>query len=389
MIRVLHIHTLPVISGSGINTFLTMKGLDKRVYRVELACAPGGPLIDLVRQEGMEVRLFPHLVQPLQPVDDLLALWNLIRFLSANPCHVLHTHNSKAGFLGRLAGRICGIPVIVHTVHGFAFHGQEPLWRRILFRDLERLAARWCDKMIFISGPLLAWALGERIIREGKGQAERIYSGIELDRFQPVGEEGRREARRRWGIGPDDAVVGIVSKLWEGKGHSILIEAFSSLKGEIGSPKLVIVGEGYLRPSLQRLVRERGLQDDVIFTGFQAEVSGIISAFDVAVLPSLFEGMGRVVLEAMAMEKPVVATRVGGIPDLVEDDRNGCLVEPGNVRELAAALKRLLRDRELAGRMGREGRKMISGQFDARVMVDSIDRVYRNLLEAKGIHLDH
>nr|MBC8459425.1 glycosyltransferase family 4 protein [Deltaproteobacteria bacterium] len=306
MIRILHIHTLPIISGSGINTFLSMRGMDRRIYEAELACAPGGRLIDLVQSHNMSVRTFNNLVQPLHPVKDLLALMNLIFFLKKNRYHIVHTHNSKAGFLGRLAAKFAGVPVIVHTVHGFAFHDQEPIWRQNLFRNLERRASRWCDKMIFISQPLIDWALREGVVTEDK--AVKIYSGIELDQFGPVTEDTKNRIRSKWRIGHEDVVIGVVSKLWEGKGHAILIKAFKELRKEIKDIRLVIVGEGYIYNELRNLVHMLGLKDSVLFTGFQMDVSEIIATFDVAVLPSFFEGMGRVLLEAMAMEKPVVAS---------------------------------------------------------------------------------
>ncbi|MBW2609808.1 MAG: glycosyltransferase family 4 protein [Deltaproteobacteria bacterium] len=385
MINVLHIHTLPIISGSGINTFLTMRGMDRSVFQVELACAPGGRLIDLVRDHHMKVRTFSNLIQPLHPLKDLSALINLTSFLKKRVYHVVHTHNSKAGFLGRLAARLAGVPVIIHTVHGFAFHDQEPLWRQFLFRNFERLASRWCDKTIFISQPLIDWALKERVVDEDK--IIKIYSGIELDQFRPVADAEKKRIRRSWNIGEEESVIGVVSKLWEGKGHAVLIEAFREFKKEIKDARLVIVGEGYIYDDLTNLVERLGLSDSVLFTGFQTDVSGIIATFDVAVLPSFFEGMGRVLLEAMAMEKPVVASRVGGIPDLVEDGVNGFLTGPGDTRGLLNAMKKILSDKKLGKRMGKEGRKKISDQFSAEVMVKSINKVYNECLSRKGIRL--
>lgn len=386
MIRVLHIHTLPVISGSGLNTFLTMRGMHGKGYEADLACAPGGSLIRLVESNGMRVIPFRHLVQPLHPARDTLALLGLIRYLKKVPYHIVHTHNSKAGFLGRLAGRAAGVPVIVHTVHGFSFHDQEPLWRRTLFRNLERTASRWCDRMIFISRPLLDWALREGVTKREKSVT--IYSGIELNRFVPVSEEEKDRLRERWGLGREAPVVGIVSKLWEGKGHSILIQAFRGIHEEIPDARLVIVGEGYLKDRLAQQVRQLGLGTSVLFTGFVGDPAQIIATLDVAVLPSFFEGMGRVLLEAMAMGKPVVATRVGGIPDLVEHGVNGFLVSPGSVPELRDAVLRLLKDRDLSTRMGRLGKNMVTETFGADRMVRSIEQVYRQLLAAKGIPVD-
>jgi glycosyltransferase involved in cell wall biosynthesis len=386
MINVLHIHTLPIISGSGLNTFLSMKGMDRNIYKVELACAPGGRLIDLVRENQMGVKTFKNLVQPLHPVKDILAVADLIYFLRKKRYHIVHTHNSKAGFVGRLAAKITGIPVIIHTVHGFAFHDQEPVWRQLLFRNLEKFASHMCDKMIFISQPLVDWALREKIVLR-RDKIAKVYSGIDLERFSPATEEEKNSVREKWNIRHDDAVIGIVSKLWEGKGHEILIRAFKEVKKDIKRARLIIVGEGPLDNMLHDLVDSLGLSDSVLFTGFQMDVAAIISSFDVAVLPSYFEGMGRVLLEAMAMEKPVVASRVGGIPDLVKDNVNGLLITPGDVKGLADALKKLLNDKGLANIMGRDGRKGISDKFSADAMIRSISNIYIECLKRKGIEI--
>ncbi len=383
MVRILHIHTMPIISGSGINTFLTMQGMKGNRYESVLACAPGGALINLVQRHGMEVKTFPSLVQPLHPLKDFLAILDLTRHLMRKSYHIVHTHNSKAGFIGRLSAKLARVPVIVHTVHGFAFHEQEPPWRQFLFRNLERLASHWCDKMIFISQPLVDWALKEKIGSPGK--MVKIYSGIEPDRFHPVSEEEKMRLRRKWGLRDQDAVIGIVSKLWEGKGHELLIRAFKRIKKEKGEARLMIAGEGYLMEFLKGLSARLELSDAVIFTGFMEDVPQIIATFDVAVLPSYFEGMGRVLLEAMAMEKPVVGTAVGGIPDLIEQGLNGYLVSPGNEKELASAVLKILNDKSLAVKMGQAGRKKMTDRFSADTMVRSIEKVYSELLKRKGI----
>jgi glycosyltransferase involved in cell wall biosynthesis len=383
LFRIIHIHTLSVISGSGLNTYLTMRGMDRSAYEVELACAPGGKLIDLIRGQGMKVRLFKNLVQPLHPIKDLLGLIDLTLFLRKKRYHIVHTHNSKAGFIGRLAAKWAGVPIVVHTVHGFAFHDREPAWRQILFRNLERLASRWCDKMVFISQPLIDWALRDRITRREK--MLKIYSGIELDHFKPVPDGEKKALKKEWGINEEAPVVGMVSKLWEGKGHTTLIHAFEGLKREIPEAVLVIVGEGYLRDQLCSLVDRLGLKGSVLFTGFQMDVRRIVATFDVAVLPSFFEGMGRVLLESMAMGKPVVASSVGGIPDLVHHGKNGLLVTPGSVLELKSGLSTLIRDKALAKEMGKEGRKRISEEFSAGRMAQSVEKLYRELLQRKGI----
>lgn len=284
-----------------------MQGMKGNRYESVLACAPGGALIDLVQRHGIEVKTFPNLVQPLHLLKDFLAILDLTSHLIRRPYHVVHAHNSKAGFIGRLSAKLARVPVIVHTVHGFAFHEQEPPWRQFLFRNLERLASHWCDKMIFISQPLVDWALKERISCTGK--MARICSGIELDRFHPVSEQEKMRLREKWGLQEQDAVIGIVSKLWDGKGHELLIRAFREIKKEKGDARLVIVGAGYL-------------------------------------------------------------------------------MSPGNERELASAVLKILNDKCLAVKMGQAGRKKVTDRFSADTMVRSIEKVYGELLEKKGVCFD-
>lgn len=382
--KVLHIHALPVVSGSGINTFLTMRDADRSRFDSELACAPGGDLEKRVRESGLKFHPFPNFVQPVHPINDSLALIRLTRFLLYNKYHIVHTHNSKTGFIGRLAGRLARVPVLVHTVHGFAFHDYEAKWRRQLFKGLEKIAAGWCDRMIFISQPLIDWALKEKIIPDRK-KAVKIYSGIEIGKFKPATVAEKLKNRNKWGVSGSEPVIGIVSKLWEGKGHATLIDAFSAVRKKMGKGCLVIVGEGPVRGALEGLVRRKGLQEHVIFTGFQTDVAPMISMFDVSVLPSFFEGMGRVLLESMAMGIPVIGSCVGGIPDIIRHGKDGFLVPPGDEKALAAAIGKLLDETELATYMGKFGINRVSKNFSAQTMVRKIEQVYLEALAEKGI----
>ena len=373
-IRVLHFHTLPVVSGSGINTFLTMKGTPADRFRVALACAPGGRLVELVRAAGMDVHEIPSLVQPLRPARDLAALAAMVRLLRRERIHVAHTHNSKAGFLGRLAARLARTPVVVHTVHGFAFHDAESAWRRRLFRALERMAADWADHTIFISQPLIEWADREGILRPGR--YSKIYSGIDVESFRRHAAADPTPVRRSLGLGPGDRVVGLVAKLWEGKGHRVALEALARIRPEVPEARLLLVGEGPLEPELRRRAAELGVADAVVFAGFRTRIAEITAACDLCILPSFFEGMGRVLLEAGAAGRAVVASRVGGIPDVVEHGVTGLLVPPGDARALARAVRELLCDPERAARMGRAARERIRERFDAGVMARRIVEVY-------------
>jgi glycosyltransferase involved in cell wall biosynthesis len=375
-IKVLHVHTLPVISGSGINTLLTMTGLDNNKYSVEFACSPGGPLVEEAIQSGVAFRPIKHLVQPVSIYHDILGLLELISLLRKHKYDIIHTHNSKAGFIGRLAAKIAGVPVIVHTIHGFSFHEFERPPRRALFLFLERFAALFADKLITISGPLKDWGLSLGI---GKPwQYVTIYSGIEISKFNVnIDKEG---LKRRLGILPGELVIGVVSKLWEGKGHRNILEATKEVLKEFPNLKLLIVGDGYLKPDLEKLIKQLNIEDRVIFTGFRKDIPELTSLFDVAILASFFEGMGRVLLEAMVLEKPVIGTRVGGIVDVVDEGKTGLLVPPNDSAALAVTMTTLLRNQELRVKMGRAAKQKIDEQFSAQNMVRKIEELYDELI---------
>ncbi|MBI3088128.1 MAG: glycosyltransferase [Candidatus Omnitrophica bacterium] len=401
--RVLHVHTLPVISGSGLNTFSSMCGQRDAGFDVELACAApmasseaasraksrdavpdagDESLLDLVERQGLVAHRLRHMVWAIHPLHDLLVVVELWRLMRRRRYTIVHTHNSKAGFVGRLAARLAGVPVVIHTVHGFAFHAQEPWWKRRLYRVLERLAAGWCGRLIMISQPLIEWAVEAHIAPRDK--MALIYSGIDVKTFQqPVDA-----AALRAGLGLRDGefVVGEVAKLWEGKGHAVLLRAAASLTDRLPGLRLLIVGEGGLRPSLEQLAGELGIRERVIFTGFRSDVPALMQVVDVAVLPSFFEGMGRAVLEAQAAGRPVIASRVGGIPDLIADGASGILVEPGSVEQLADAIRRLHDQPALRSRLGEAARQAVGGRFDARTMVEQIIRLYHEeLAKRKGV----
>lgn len=378
-VKVLHIHVMPVISGSGINTYLSMVGVDQDRFEIEFACAPGGPLNDMTIAAGIAYHPINNLVQPISPWNDLRALWQLVRLIRQENYDLVHTHNSKGGILGRVAAWIAGTPVVIHTIHGFAFHDSETWLRKKLFIALERWTARMTHKLIAISQPLMDWGLGLNIGRPE--QYTKIYSGIEIEKFRV--DVDVSSLRRSLGLTDDDLVIGLVAKLWDGKGHKIAIDALKSIRGTYPNAKLVFVGEGYLQSDLEKHAQQLGIAKHVIFTGFRTDIAQLNAMLDIAILASDFEGMGRVLLEAMVMNKPVVATDVGGIPDVVDDGITGILVPVGDANALANAIQKLLRDPQLRTQMGTAGYKKISEQFSAATMVQKITDVYEEQIRLR------
>ncbi|MFH1727726.1 MAG: glycosyltransferase family 4 protein [Pseudomonadota bacterium] len=385
--KVLHVHTLPVISGSGINTFLTMKGTRDYGYESDLACAPTQnefeKLEEFVKNHDFNFIPIQHFKQPISPINDILALIELYILMKKEKYDVVHTHNSKAGFIGRLAAFLARVPAIIHTVHGFAFHPAEKKVLRYIFIILERLVALITDKMIFISEPMIVWAEKYKIAK--KSEAEKIYSCIDLNEFSYEKANGK-SIREKYNIPLDASVIGCVSKLWDGKGHSYLIEAFENVFNKAPNSYLMIVGEGYLEEALRKQVSSLACRGNVVFTGFHSDMADVTKSFNISALASDYEGMSRILLEGMAMKKPLVATAVGGMVDLVDDNKNGFLVEPGNAEEIASALLKLVENKELAQEFGENGyKKVTSGEYSIETMVRKIADVYEQVLKTKGL----
>lgn len=374
--RVLHVITRLVVGGAQENTLLTVRGLRALGYEVELAVgSETGPEGSLAIPEGIVAHRIPTLVREIRPLSDVRALWSLYRLMRRG-YHVVHTHTSKAGVLGRVAACWANVPVVVHTPHGHVYHGYGGRLRSRFFVWVERALARWTDALV-----ALTESEKREHLREGVGRPEQwavIPSGVEMERYQ------RQSALRRQDVGlPQDAfVVGCVARLVPVKGVEDAIEATAQLRSLSTPVHLVLVGDGPQRPALERLVTALRLQDRAHFFGLRRDVPDLLPLFDVVVLLSRNEGMGRVIVEAQAAGVPVVATRVGGIPDLVVEGITGILVPPADPAALADAIRSLAEDRGAWARMKAAARTHVAQGLSADAMVRSVDALYRHTWSA-------
>jgi glycosyltransferase involved in cell wall biosynthesis len=332
-------------------------------------------LLPRAEAAGIRVRVLGTLRPQVHPGRDLKACWDLVRALRRDPPTIVHTHESKAGMLGRWAARIAGCRRIVHTPHGHIFYGHFPPTRTAVFLALERLAAPITTRLV----ALTPREIEDHLVR-GVGRREQwvaIHSGVPLERFQGATPDPDG-LRRELGCPPGAPLVGSVGRLAKIKRYQDLIAAVALLPRP--DAVCLIVGDGPEAPALTAAARTSGVEDRVRFLGWREDVARIVSSLDVFVLPSANEGMGRVLVEAMAAGVPVVATRVGGIPSIVADGECGLLVEPGDVAGLAGAVGKLLADRPLAVRMGEAGRRRALA-YGVESMLEKLDALYREILE--------
>jgi len=379
-IPVLQIITRLIVGGAQEHTMLTAALLDPDRYAVDIVSGPQtgseGSLIEEVRAHGIPLTIEPALVREVNPLKDLQALFRLTCFIRRGRYTIVHTNSSKAGILGRWAARLAGTPVIVHTVHGWGHHErQHPLVRRFYIL-LERATARITDKLIVVSPRNT-----EKGLADGIGTPEKyitIRSGIELDRFlKPT--RPREAVREELGIPPDVPVVGTVTRLSPQKAPLDFVDAAAHVAARRPDVHFVIVGDGPLRAEMEAAIAVRSLTDRVHLTGLRRDVPDLMHSFDVFALTSLWEGLPRVLPQAMTTGLPIVATAVDGNAEAVTDGVNGFLTPPGDPQAMAAALLRLLEDSVLARRMGEAGRRK-AGEFSAHRMVSDIAALYDTLL---------
>ncbi|HYW27515.1 MAG TPA: glycosyltransferase family 4 protein, partial [Terriglobales bacterium] len=333
-----------------------------------------GSLVDEVRASGAVVLEVPGLRRRLSPIEDVRAFWWLYRYLRRTRPQIVSTHTAKAGAIGRVAAIAAGVPVRVHTFHGHVLEGYFDPVRTAVFRGIERVLGACSTRVIAVSPGIAAdlrrFAIGGRKLTV-------IRSGFELDGLTSGSPTSLRE---ELGIALDAPLAGIVGRLAPIKNHGVFLLACRQVHERLPKARFLVVGDGELAPSLRAETERLGLAEVVRFTGWRSDLADVYAALDVVVCSSNNEGLPAALVEAGAAGKPVVATDVGGVADLVADGVNGMLVPSGDATALAEAIGSLLADRERAARMGQEGRRIANAGYAAQRMVDETAALYRELL---------
>jgi len=383
-IKVLHIITRLIRGGADENTILNIRGLEKDKYQVELVVGGESDPAILAQLTGINCTVISSLKRNILPWWDLLAFLQLARLIKKGHYQIVHTHTAKAGFLGRIAARLSGTPIIVHTLHGTTFHDSiHPLIKKF-YIEFERFVAYFTDMFIAVGDDLKKKYLNKKI-----GSAERyttIHSGFDLNTFVEAGnlsDADRRLELNKLGISENNFVIGTVSRLEPRKGHIYLFEAAKRIVSQIPNTKFLIVGEGYYRQRLEQQAEQLNLSDFIKFLGYRADIAKIISLFDVFLLTSLWEGLPRVLVQAALLGKPIVTFDVEGAREIVENGVNGFIVPLRNVELLAQKLLVFARNLDLAQNMGRRGKKIVGNRWAADLMIEQTKQLYQELVAAK------
>jgi glycosyltransferase involved in cell wall biosynthesis len=391
--KVIHVITRLDYGGSAQNTMLTVLGHDPAQFEALVVAgypgcwdAQGGQAAteeNCRRLEKAAVRwmLLPALTREVHLLKDIQALWQLIRLFRQERPALVHTHTSKAGVLGRVAAWFARVPVIVHTPHGHVFYGHFGPFRSWVFLQIERALSAITDRLIALTESERQDHLDRAV---GKPDRFRVVpSGINRERFGRARVQGKQQPD--WFGCPSNAlVVGSVGWLTDIKGHAYLIEAIAKLKQDFPALHLVVIGSGDRHDSLLQQADLAGIRDAVHLLGHRDDIEVCLAGMDLFVLPSLNEGMGRALIEAMSAGLPVIASHVGGIPAVVNHERTGLLVPPGDADALADALRRLLDRPEWATQLGQAASRSVDGRYGSVSMVHAIDSIFTEALSVRG-----
>jgi glycosyltransferase involved in cell wall biosynthesis len=382
--HVAHIITRLIIGGAQENTLLTCEDQhalfgDRVTLITGPALGPEGSLLERAARGGFDLRVLPELQRSIHPWRDWRAYRALVRLLRELRPDIVHTHSSKAGILGRAAAERAGVPA-VHTVHGAAFHyGQSALAYRA-YVAAERWAAKRTARFISVAD-----AMTDEYVAAGVAPRQKfttIYSGFDVEPFLSP-PRPREEVRKELELRDDEVVVGKVGRLFHLKGHEFVIAAAREIVSARPDVRFLFVGDGILREEYERRIAALGLADRFVWTGLvpPERIPELLCAMDVVVHTSQWEGLARVLPQALIAGKPVVAYDVGGAREVVIPGETGFLLPRDSVRELAEAVVRLAADAGLRERRGAAGRARFTEQFRHETMTGRIREVYAGVLQ--------
>ena len=376
-VRILQVVTGSDWGGAQQHVLWLAKGLMERGFAVSVACQPGGYLVGRLKEERIPVWVLPNMARRISPLRDWRTYRDLWRVLGEGTYDLVHAHSSKAGALARLAATSRGVPS-VFTAHGLVFGNTAmPAWKRWSYGQAERFLGRATSHLITVSEADAHLARRYRPVAENRLTV--IPNGVPVPSLADLAQL-RTEGRRQLGLRPDSAAVGVIARLHPDKDLTTWLRAAALVQKARPGIEFVVIGDGPDAPALQRLARELGLEVSVRWAGEQPDAARLLPALDVFALSSVKEGLPITLLEAMAHGVPVVATAVGGIPEVVEDGVTGLLVPPRDPEALAEAELRILAaDQDLAN-AGARGRERVEKDFSLEAMVARTAAVYERVL---------
>ena len=358
------------VGGGQRHVLWLAEGLVRDGYEIAVACERQGYLVDELRSIGIR-----HLPVDLGNHFSAKSLFHLIRLIREFDPTIVHTHGGTAGVYGRIAARYLN-RTTVHTYHGIHYLHFEAGWMKRIYLFLEQFLLRWTDATICVANSDLHLALSHNLAKHAR--AFVVVNGINARQFGPSAEPSKRKRVSNRRV----TVIGTIGRLHEQKGHRYLIQAAGEIAKLSAPIEFRIVGDGNLRSELELQVQTLGLQNVIRFLGSRTDITAQLAQMDLFVLPSLWEGLPLVLLEAMSAGVPIIASNVDGVSEILEDGKDALLVPPRDPHTLAMAIVKLIRNKKEARHLATNALRKISKRFDVKDMVRQTERVYRTILKS-------
>ncbi len=373
--RVCHVITKPELGGAQLSTLNILSGLPRDRYDISVITSPKGMLSAEFRAlKDAKAFFSPFLTRPVNLLYDILAFIHIFLIYRCNKYAIVHTHSSKAGIIGRLAACLAGVPVIMHTVHGWSFNDCQHRVIKQLFMSLERTMAGFTTKIICVSKKDMETGLKYKIA--GPDKFVLIKYGIPIAEFRRSSADPLVK-KKELGITNDGPVIGMIACLKPQKSPLDYVKACIKIYEKMPDANFLLVGDGALRSKCEKVLAPTPLNGRFIFTGWRRDVSEILDIMDVAVLTSKWEGMPISIIEALCKGCPVVATNIGGTGELISDGVTGYVTWPGTYEETAEKVLRILRDPVSFNNMKAQASLSIDESFGVDRMVSEIENLYR------------
>ncbi len=372
-VKVLYVFAALPVGGAEEVLITEVEGLDKTRFD-PLVCvlSEKGPVGERIESRGFPVvalhRMKNHRFDPR-------IIRDLYRLIKTEKVEVVHTHLYDGNKYGRLAAGLARVPALISHYHNVYSR------RRIKYHLINRVLSSLNDRILAVSQ-----AVKESVVRCDRispGKIEVLYNGIDPSRFE--GDFMDSEARQQFGVKPEDFLIGVVARLEEQKGHIYLFRALRQLIPDFPQIRVLVVGDGTLRPVLEAQVTEMGLSEQVLFVGTRKDIPALLAALDLFILPSLWEGFSLAILEALAMGTPVIATAVGGATEVIRSGHDGLLIPPGEESSLVTAVREAILDPRKYGEMGRKGKETVGRKFTVAQHLTRLQDLYLEVLTQKGL----
>lgn len=377
------------VGGPAIHTILLTETLNDDQFESVLIAGQvekdEKDMIYLARRKGVNPIMIPELGRQIHPLRDLIALWKIYKIIRYQRPDIVHTHTAKAGTLGRIAAILAGVPVRIHTFHGNIFQGYFNRIYVMAFLFIEKILAYFTTYIVAISERQKE-EICQRYRIAKPDKVKVIPLGLELEELFLIDSHNGR-LRDELKIAGDATVVGIVGRLVPVKNHRMFLEVAKSLSTRLGDDfkvKYLIIGDGQERPALEEYTRDARLNGDVVFCGWREDLGNVYSDLDIVCLTSFNEGTPVSLIEASAAGRPVVATNVGGVADVVIDGVNGYLVPLGDVESFSKSLARLIEDAQKRCEFGLKGREIVQKRFSKQRLINDIKNLYEDCKKIKN-----